>query len=87
MVNKKVKGVYFNLDEEQHLCDHADTLGNFSQFVKEKLAEDKQLKELGLSVEQRLDLNELTLLVQQLVKTELAGRLIATDQGEPTIKF
>ncbi len=82
MANKKVKGVYFNLDNEQDLSDYADTLDNFSQFVKEKLFDDKRLKEQGTPKTQRLDSKEIADLVQQLVKTELAGHVIATDHIE-----
>jgi|GEM_PF-5004510 hypothetical protein len=81
MANKKIKAVYFNLDYEQDLRDYADTLPNFSQFVKEKLLEDKQLKEQNALHKPSLEnTQELISLVQQLVKKELVSHIV-TDQA------
>jgi Asp-tRNA(Asn)/Glu-tRNA(Gln) amidotransferase B subunit len=79
--NVKIKGAWFNLalQEEVELCKHADSL-NFSDWVKQKLSEDKLLKEQGPSEESKLDPNEIAALVETLVETKLAGRIIAVDQ-------
>ena len=80
----KRKSTYFNVDDpEQHeLLDYADSLDNFSDWVREKLAEDKLLKEHGPLEDSKLDPKELAALVESLLETKLAGRIIATDQEE-----
>ena len=80
-----IKPVFFDMhsEEERGLRAHADAMENYSRFVKEKLAEDMCLKELTLAKEPKFNPQEIAYMVQQLVRTELLGRVIAIDQGEP----
>lgn len=82
--NVKIKGVWFNLDipREVDLCQYADSMENFSNFVKKKLTEDKLLKEQGPPEDPKLDPQEIAALVETLLETKLAGRIVATDQVE-----
>lgn len=79
-----IKPVFFDMnnEEERSLRAHADAMENYSRFVKEKLAEDMRSKDLSLIKETKLDPQEIAYMVQQLVRTELAGHIIATDQDE-----
>lgn len=79
-----IKPVYFNLgDPEQlELRKYADGMINYSDWVKAKLREDKSTKELGPPEQPSLDPQELAALVNSLLETKLAGRIVATDQGE-----
>lgn len=82
----KRKPVYFNLDDPKQfeLQEHADSLSNFSDWVKKKLSEDKLFKTQEPPEDPKLDPNEIAALVESIVETKLAGRVIATDQAEKT---
>jgi hypothetical protein len=80
--NVKIKGVWFNLDlpNEIELCKYADSI-NFSDWVKAKLREDKHGRG-NCPEESKLDPQEIAELVESLLETKLAGRIMAVDQAE-----
>lgn len=82
-----IKPVYFRLEdpEELELRKHADGMINYSDWVKAKLREDKLVKEMGPPEQPGLDPQELAALVESLLETKLAGRIVATDQGRPKL--
>jgi hypothetical protein len=77
-----IKPVFFTLDdpEQKELRKHADLMPNFSEWVKERLREDKLIKEQGPLKEPKMDPKELATLVETLLETKLAGRVVATGQ-------
>lgn len=79
-----IKPVFFNLEdlEQRELRKHADAMQNFSEFVKEKIREDKLLKEQGPPSPSTLNPEELNTFIERLLETKLAGRVVATDQGK-----
>ncbi|MGE4274404.1 MAG: hypothetical protein AB7E31_16330 [Desulfitobacterium sp.] len=74
----KIKGAWFNLSlpEESALCQYADSI-NFSDWVKKKLYEDMNSPE---EEKPALDPVEISLLVESLLETKLAGLVIPASE-------
>ena len=84
MGQSPIKPVYFKMDDPEQIVlrRHADSLPNVSDGVKQKLTEDK-----NLSLENPQDAflpnpQELAALIENLLETKLAGRIIAADKSE-----
>jgi len=75
-VGRKIKAVYFNSKTEAPLLDFADGLENFSEWVKGCIRRELWALETGIdpAIEE---------LVERLLETKLAGRVVAqTDQDQ-----
>lgn len=80
-----IKPVFFNMKDadERELRAYADSMENYSKFVKDKLAEDMRLE----GNKPKLSQQDIAHIVKQLVKVELASIETTVTKTEPEIEI
>lgn len=68
----RMKPVYFPLDESE-LLEYADTLPNFSKWVKERLRQAKELQDKGLDP-------AVIEAIERLIDVKLANKVISVKE-------
>lgn len=71
---QKIKPVYFT-SQEANLLAYAEDIPNFSRWVKNKIANEIEIKKSGIDP-------ELIEIVDRLLETKLAGRALASLTGQ-----